>query len=160
MTTGCYSLLGVGAGHDLADEICEVDVAVEVLASVGVLEDLVTLSVAQFVAQAGQQMTQLSGGDEALALPVESLEALVEVVEGSSVLNLGHIGVDGQELLQLVSLLAHLVGASVLLDDVHGRVVAQAVQHVSSLEGIYLTVTAIPEIEQLEDLTDLFDLVS
>ena len=48
-----------------------------------------------------------------------------------------------------------LVGASVLHDGLLGGVEAQAVQHVSGLEGIDLTVTAIPEVEQLEHVPDL-----
>ena len=55
----------------------------------------------------------------------------------------------------LVSLHAHLVGSSVFSDEFLGGVEAQAVQHVSGLEGIDLTVTAIPEVEQLEDVLDL-----
>jgi len=146
--------------HNLADEICEVEVAVDVLAGVGVLEDLVHLLVAQLVPQAGEHVTHLSGGDEALTFPVESLERLVKVVEGSLILHLGDLGVDGQELFELVSLNAHLVSSSMARDDLLDGVEAQAVQHVSGLEGIDLTVTAIPEVKQLEDVLDLFDFVS
>ena len=53
-------------------------------------------------------------------------------------------------------LLVLLVGASVLHDGLLGGVEAQAVQHVSGLEGIDGSVTTIPEVEQLEDVLDLW----
>jgi len=159
-----------GAGHedlvferaleDLGDEVRELDVALQILVRVGALHDVVNLLVGQLLAQAGEHVSHLSDVHEALALPVESLEGLVEVVEGAGVGDLAHGGVDGHELLQLVALLAHLLGAAVGLDDLLGGVEAQAEQHVAGLEGIDLAVTAVPEIEQLEAVADLLDLVS
>jgi len=146
--------------EDLGDEVGELDVALEILAGVGAGHDLVDFRVGHLLAQAGQHVSHLSDVHEALALTVESLEGLVEVVEGAGVGELAHGGVDGQELLQLVALLAHLGGAAVGRDGLLGGVEAQAVQHVSGLEGVDLAVTAIPEIEQLEAIADLLDLVS
>jgi len=148
------------ASQDHSDEVGVFDVSVNVWGGVGELEGVVDLLVAQLVSHAGEDVHQLGVGDEALALTVEGLEGLVEVVEGARVFLILHLGVDGEELLQLVALLTHLVGATVFLDGLLGGVEAQAVQHGAGLEGIYLTVTAIPEIEELEHVLDLFDLVS
>jgi len=148
------------ASQDHADEVGVFDVAVKVGHGLCELEGVVDLLVAQLVSHAGEDVHQLGVGHEALALAVEGLEGLVEVVEGAGVLLLLHLGVDGEELLQLVALLAHLLGTAVLLDGLLGGVESQAVQHRAGLEGVDLTVTAIPEVEELEHVLDLFDLVS
>ena len=49
----------------------------------------------------------------------------------------------------------HLGGSSILLDDFLDGVKTQAVAHVSHLEGVDITVTTIPEIEQFEHLGDV-----
>lgn len=52
-------------------------------------------------------------------------------------------------------MLTHLAGSAVLGDDGVGGVAAQAAEEVAELEGVYLTVTTIPEVEQVEYLTGI-----
>jgi len=154
------SLFHVGASHHLVDEVFVLDVALEVDLDVCELHDQIHLVVGQPLAHGGEEVAALGGGDVSLALTVEGLEALLEVAEGAPLLHVLGLLEDGQDLLEGVVLLAHLVGASDAVDELLGGVEADAAQHVAHLGGVHLAVTAVPEVEQVEHILHLFDFLA
>jgi len=154
------SLLAVGSSHDLVDEVLVLDVALEIDLDVGELHDLVNLVVGQPLAHGGEEMAALGGGDETLALAVEGLEALLEVAECAPLFHVLGLLEDGEDLLEGVVLLAHLVGAPHAVDELDGWVEAHAAEHVAHLCGVHLAVTAVPEVEQIEDILHLFNFLA
>ena len=76
-------------GHHHLDELLVVDLAVAV--DVRLAEHLVDLLVRELLAEVGHDVAQLGGGDEAVAVLVEHLERLLELLLGVGVLHLaGH----------------------------------------------------------------------
>ena len=113
------------------------DVSVNVWGGVGELEGVVDLLVAQLVSHAGEDVHQLGVGDEALALTVEGLEGLVEVVKGARVFLILHLGVDGEELLQLVALLTWMTS---WVDSVGGDQVEIVSRDTINCPNIFLNI--------------------
>ena len=82
------------------------DESVVVLGVTALLDEGVHVLPLQFLAQVEQDVLQLLQHHGAVLLLVIELQALHKVLEGTHVLGLLHLGVDGVELLQLDVLLA------------------------------------------------------
>ena len=76
-------------GHHHLDELLVVDLAIAV--DVSLADHLVDLLVGELLAEVGHDVTELGGGDEAIAVLVEHLEGLLDLLLGVGVLHLaGH----------------------------------------------------------------------
>lgn len=98
-------------------------------------------------------MSELSTGNEALSFTVEGLECFHEVGEGTCVLLVHQLLVQWNEFFEFVRLLTHLLGATVFGNNGVCWVVSEAPEQISEFEGIYFTVTTVPEVKKVEDLT-------
>ena len=72
-------------GHHHADELLVVDVTVAI--DVSLADHLVDLLVRELLTQVGHDVTQLGGGDETVAVAVEDLEGLNELLLSVRVLH-------------------------------------------------------------------------
>merc|ERR1739841_105350 len=86
--------MGCSLGHHHSDELLVVDVTVSV--DIGLSDHLIDLLVGELLSKVGHDVSQLSGGDETVAISIEDLEGLDELLFGVGVLHLS--GHEGQEL--------------------------------------------------------------
>ena len=105
---GTFDLLG----HHHLDKLLVVDLTVAV--DVGLPDHLVDLLVGELLPKVGHDVTELGGGDEAVAVLVEDLEGLEDLLLGVSILHFA--GHHGEELGEVDGAVA--VGVD-LVDHVH-----------------------------------------
>mmetsp|Transcript_5766 Transcript_5766/g.11783 ORF Transcript_5766/g.11783 Transcript_5766/m.11783 type:complete len:206 (+) Transcript_5766:195-812(+) len=140
-------------GHHHLDELLVVDLPVTV--NVGLADHLVNLLVGQLLTKVGHHVTQLSSGDEAVAVLVEHLEGLLQLLLRVGVLHL--LGHQGKELGEIDGAVA--VGID-LVDHVLklglGGVLAEGAHHGAKLLGGNGAVAIlIEEGERLLELSNL-----
>ena len=78
-------------GHHHLDELLVIDLTVAI--NIGLADHFIDLLIGELLAQVGHDVTQLGGGDETVAIAIENLEGLDELLLGVGVLHLaGHEG--------------------------------------------------------------------
>merc|ERR1719199_2199718 len=141
-------------GHHDLDELLVVDLAVAV--NVRLADHLVTLLVGELLAEVGHDVAELGGGDEPVAVLVEHLEGLDDLLLGVSVLHLAsHHGEELGEVDGAVAVGIDLVD-HVLQLGLSG-VLAQRAHDRAQLLGGDGAVTVL--VEQRERLLELGDLL-
>lgn len=92
--------------HQTLNEFLIMDLTIGIL---GTLEDDLDLLNGQFLAQSGQNVTNLSAHDGTVTLLVENTETLDEILEGTLLLSLGNNLDVAQELVKVAGLGVHLL---------------------------------------------------
>jgi hypothetical protein len=126
------------------------------LGVLGTLEQLVHLFICQFLSEACEDMSQFCRVDESVALLVEDLQTLDEVLHTPLLLLPAHRVVDREKLLETNSLSAVWVDfLDNFLDVDLGGVQTEGSKNVSNLIGIYLPVPSL--VKQGEGVPEFCD---
>merc|ERR1712199_141159 len=145
---------GTLLGHHDLDELLVVDLAVTV--NVGLAEHLIDLLVGELLAEVGHDVAQLGSGDEAVAVLVEDLEGLLDLLLGVRVLHLaGHEGEELGEIDGAVAVSVDLVD-HVLELSLSGVLAQGAHDGAKLLGGDGAIAILVEEGECLLELSDLF----